>query len=94
MHISSDDFIRQLVIYIKDNKDFYYIDILIIEDIQFIVGKKKIEEESLYILDFLYNKKIQIILSSNIEPSKLFFDSLSLKDRIWNGLMVPISKKE
>ena len=100
MHLSSEDFIRQLVISIKNNnkahyrKQFFDIDILIIEDIQFIIGKNKIEEEFLYILDFLYNKKIQIILSSDIEPSKLYFDSLSLKDRIWNGLLVPISKKE
>lgn len=99
MHLSSEDFIRQLVISIKNNnkahyrKQFFDIDILIIEDIQFIIGKNKIEEEFLYILDFLYNKKIQIILSSDIEPSKLYFDSLSLKDRIWNGLLVPISKK-
>lgn len=99
MHLSSEDFIRQLVISIKNNnkahyrKRFFDIDILIIEDIQFIIGKNKIEEEFLYILDFLYNKKIQIILSSDIEPSKLYFDSLSLKDRIWNGLLVPISKK-
>ena len=100
MHLSSEDFIRQLVISIKNNnkahyrKQFFDIDILIIEDIQFIIGKNKIEEEFLYILDFLYNKKIQIILSSDIEPTKLYFDSLSLKDRIWNGLLVPISKKE
>ena len=100
MHLSSEDFIRQLVISIKNNnkahyrKQFFDIDILIIEDIQFIIGKNKIEEEFLYILDFLYNKKKQIILSSDIEPSKLYFDSLSLKDRIWNGLLVPISKKE
>lgn len=100
VHLSSEDFIRQLVISIKNNnkdyykKQFYDIDILIIEDIQFIIGKKKIEEEFLRILDFLYNKKIQIILSSDIEPTKLYFDSLSLKDRIWNGLLVPISKKE
>ena len=99
MHLSSEDFIRQLVISIKNNnkahyrKQFFDIDILIIEDIQFIIGKNKIEEEFLYILDFLYNKKIQIILSSDIEPTKLYFDSLSLKDRIWNGLLVPISKK-
>lgn len=100
MHISSDDFIRRLVIFIKNNKkdyynkQFYNIDMLIIEDIQFIIGKKKIEEEFLYILDFLYNKKIQIILSSDIEPSKLYFNSISLKNRIWNGLMVSISKKD
>ena len=100
MHLSSEYFIRQLVISIKNNnkahyrKQFFDIDILIIEDIQFIIGKNKIEEEFLYILDFLYNKKIQIILSSDIEPTKLYFDSLSLKDRIWNGLLVPISKKE
>ena len=99
MHKSSEDFISKSVISIKNNKkdcyiqQFYDIDMLIIEDIQFIIGKKKIEEEFLYTLDFLYNKKVQIILSSDMEPSKLYFDNLSLKDRIWSGLLVPISKK-
>lgn len=98
LKFSSENFIREFVISRKNNhkynfeNNFYDIDILIIEDIQFIIGKKSVEKELLSILDYLYNKKVQIILSSDIEPSKLSIDNLSLKNRLFNGLLIPISK--
>ena len=98
-HISSEEFIRQLVIALKkDEKErfrekFNDLDILIIEDIQFLFGKTRIEEELAFIIKSLCNKKIQIILSCDIEPAEIYFESQDIKKFLWSGLIVPINKK-
>lgn len=96
-HLSSEEFIRQLVIALKkDEKEkfrekFNNIDILIIEDIQFLFGKTRIEEELVFIMKSLCNKKIQIILSCDIEPSKIYFENQDIKNIIFSGLFVSIN---
>ena len=93
-HLSSEEFIRQLVIALKkDEKEkfrekFNNIDILIIEDIQFLFGKTRIEEELVFIMKSLCNKKIQIILSCDIEPSKIYFENQDIKNILFSGLFV------
>ncbi len=96
-HLSSEEFIRQLVIALKkDEKEkfrekFNNIDILIIEDIQFLFGKTRIEEELAFIMKSLCNKKIQIILSCDIEPSKIYFENQDIKNILFSGLFVSIN---
>ena len=96
-HISSEEFIRQLVISLKKDekesfrKRFNNIDILIIEDIQFLFGKTRIEEELAFIMKSLCNKKIQIILSCDIEPEKIYFENQDIKNILFSGLFVPIN---
>ena len=100
MHISFENLIRKLVDLRENNeknpfeKEFDCIDILIIEDIQFIIGKKSIEKGTLSLLDYLINKKVQIILSCDINPSKLDFCNLDLKKLLWKGFFIPISKNK
>ena len=97
IHISSEEFIRQLVISLKKDekesfrKRFNDTDILIIEDIQFLFGKTRIEEELVFIMKSLCNKKIQIILSCDIEPSKIYFENQDIKNILFSGLSVPIN---
>ena len=97
IHISSEEFIRQLVISLKKDekesfrKRFNDTDILIIEDIQFLFGKTRIEEELACIIKFLCNKKIQIILSCDVEPAKINIENQDIKNILWSGLIVPIN---
>ena len=91
-HLSSEEFIRQLVMALKkDDKErfrekFNELDILIIEDIQFLFGKTRIEEELTFIMKSLCNKKIQIILSCDIEPSKIYFENQEIKYILFSEL--------
>lgn len=80
----------------KDDKErfkekFNDLDILIIEDIQFLFGKTRIEEELAFIMKSLCNKKIQIILSCDIEPAEIYFENQDIKNILFNGLFVPIN---
>ena len=68
-YISSEKFTSELVDalhngQVEDFKENYrQIDVLIIDDIQFLAGKEKTQEEFFHTFNFLYQKNKQIILS-------------------------------
>ena len=77
----------------EEKDKFNNMDILIIEDIQFLFGKTRIEEELDFIMKFLHNKKIQIILSCDVEPAEIYIEHQDIKNILWSGLFVPINEK-
>lgn len=71
LYITTEKLTNQLIKAIKNDtmNQFYSaycnVDILLIDDIQFISGKERIQEELLHIIKTLHEKKKQIVLSSN-----------------------------
>lgn len=56
----------------KDFREtFNNVDILIVDDIQFLAGRNKAQEEFFNIFNNIYNRKRQIILVSDVPPKKL-----------------------
>ena len=98
LHITSEELKNELVFNIKNDKiesfriKYKNIDVLMIEDIQFIVGKRRVEEEILHILKYLHENEKQIIIFSDIEASKLDIESSDLKAILESGLFAEISK--
>ena len=65
-------------------------DVLIVDDIQFIAGKKQSQEEFFHTFDSLYEKNKQIILSSDKSPSEISILEDRLKTRFSSGLIQDI----
>ena len=70
------------------------IDVLIIDDIQFISGKTKSQEEFFHIFNSLYEKNKQIILSSDRPPNAIPELEERLKSRFEGGMTVDVSLPE
>lgn len=100
LYITSEDFTNELVSSLrKRNQDsvsyfrekYRTVDVLLVDDIQFIIGKESSEEEFFHTFNYLYDNKKQIVLSSDKAPNT--FENLEerLKSRFASGLAVGIS---
>ena len=97
LYVTSEKFTNQLINAIKDNKNEVFrnkyrsIDVLLIDDIQFIAGKERVQEEFFHTFNSLYEDGKQIILSSDKPPRDIQFLEDRLKSRFEWGLLADIS---
>lgn len=97
LYVTSEKFTNQLINAIKDNKPDIFrnlyrnIDILLIDDIQFIAGKERVQEEFFHTFNSLYENRKQIIISSDRPPRDIQFLEDRLKSRFEWGLLADIS---
>ena len=99
-YITSERFTANLIDALQNQKinDFkaYYqkIDILIIDDIQFISGKEKTQEEFFHIFNYLYQLNKQIVLSSDRPPKEIQILEDRLRSRFEGGMIADVSKPD
>ena len=97
LYVTSEKFTNQLINAIKDNKNELFrnkyrsIDVLLIDDIQFIAGKERVQEEFFHTFNSLYADGKQIILSSDKPPRDIPLLEDRLKSRFEGGLLADIS---
>ncbi|MFA6973936.1 MAG: chromosomal replication initiator protein DnaA [Parcubacteria group bacterium] len=96
-YITSERFTNELIDSIKNQKinDFkaHYqtIDLLIIDDVQFLSGKEKTQEEFFHIFNFLYQLNKQIVLSSDRAPKAIPTLEERLRSRFEGGMIADVS---
>ena len=97
LYVTSEKFTNQLINSIKDNKTEMFrniyrnIDVLLIDDIQFIAGKDRVQEEFFHTFNTLREDGKQIIISSDKPPRDIQFLEDRLKSRFEWGLLADIS---
>jgi len=99
-YMTSERFTSDLIESIKNQKinefkDYYRkIDLLIIDDVQFLSGKEKTQEEFFHIFNYLSQLNRQIVLSSDRAPKAIPTLEERLRSRFEGGMIADISKPD
>lgn len=97
LYVTSEKFINDVVWAVRNKrmedtkKKYRDIDVLIIDDIQFIGGKPTTELEFFYTFNALYENNKQIIMSSDRAPAAIPILEERLRSRFEGGMIVDIS---
>ena len=100
LYVTSENFTNQLINAIKDNKNepfrakYRNIDVLLIDDIQFIAGKERVQEEFFHTFNTLHENGKQVIISSDRPPKDINLLEDRLKSRFEWGLIADISNAD
>ena len=96
VYITGEDFTHDLIAAIRTQKmeefrvKYRQADLLLIDDIQFIAGKKQTEEEFFYTFDELYKGKIQMVVTADRPPKEMYTLENRIRSRFEAGLLADI----
>ena len=103
LYVTSEYFTNELIDSIRNGNNstmskfrekYRNIDVLLIDDIQFIIGKESTQEEFFHTFNSLHGAKKQIVISSDKPPKDMEILEDRLRSRFEWGLIVDISSPD
>ena len=99
-YITSERFMNEMIYCLRFNKMWDFrkkyrnCDVLLVDDIQFISGKERTQEEFFHTFNALYEAKKQIIVTSDIFPQDIADIEERLRNRFQWGLIADIQQPD
>ncbi len=99
-YITSETFLIDFVSCLQNNRGnsfkekYRKYDLLIMDDIQFLAGKEKIQEELFHLFNSFYENNKQIIFSSDKPPKQIPNLEDRLRSRFEGGMVVDVSRPD
>lgn len=101
LYITANDFVEEYIKYVRGDKDseslksfFKGVDILLLDDIQFLADKVKTEEMFFYIYSKMINDGKQVVITSDRQPNELKGLEERLVTRFSQGLVMEIKEPD
>ena len=103
LYVTSEEFTNELIETIRNGNNsamtkfrekYRNIDVLLVDDIQFIIGKESTQEEFFHTFNALHSAKKQIIISSDKPPKDMEILEDRIRSRFEWGLLADISSPD